>query len=132
MATVGTPEFTATLIDHVFEVWVWPEIRRRDLPLSRAEIRKVLVEIEPDKAPRILLNEEAELEATFVPKRAIAEGEGVTLEDLEHITDLRPVSVGPNSGWLVFARLGPREIVTFDFRYNKAKASGILQRSRDF
>jgi hypothetical protein len=132
MATLGTPEFAATLVNHVFEIWIWPEVRRRDLSLSRADIHKVLVELEPDKAPRILLNEEAQLEAAFVAKRAIAEGEEVTLEDIEHITDLRPVSVGPNSGWLVLARLGSQEIISFDFRYNRAKGSAIVRRAREF
>jgi hypothetical protein len=124
MATAGTPEFTATLIDHVFEIWIWPEVHRRGLQLNRADIRKVIVELEPGKAPRVLLNEKAELEAGFVAKRVIAEG--------EMVTDLRPVSIEPNSGWLVFARLGSREMITFDFRYNKARASAIVQRASEF
>lgn len=132
MATAGTAEFTSTLVDHVFELWLWPEVQRRDLPLDRAGIRKALVELEPGKAPRVLLNEEAELVAGFVPKRAIGEGEEVTLEDIERLTDLRPASVGPNSGWLVFARLGSQEMVAFDFRYNRARASAIIERAREF
>jgi hypothetical protein len=132
MATAGTPEFAATTIDHVFEIWIWPEVQRRNLSLSRTQIRKALVELAPGKAPRILLNDEAELVAGFVPKRTIAEGEEVTLGDIDRITDIRPLSVGADSGWLVFARIASQEIVTFDFRYNRAKALEIIKRAREF
>jgi hypothetical protein len=132
VATAGTDEFTSTLIDHVFDLWVSPEIQRRGLTFNRAGIRKVLVELEPGKAPRVLLNEEAELIAAFVPRRDIAEGADVTLGDIEHLTDLRPASIEPNSGWVVFARLGIREAIVFDFRYNRDRASHILTRAREF
>ena len=132
MDTAGTPEFTASIIDHVFEIWIWPEVQRRSLSLSRTDIRKAFVELEPGKAPRVLLNDETKLVADFIPKRTIAEGEDVTLGDIDSITDIRPLSVGADSGWLVFARLASQEIVAFDFRYNRAKALEIIKRAREF
>jgi len=132
MATAGTPAFAATTIDHVFEIWIWPEVRRRSLPLSRADISKALVELQPGTAPRVLLNDEAELVAGFVANRPIAEGDDVTLGDIERITDLRPLSVGPDSGWLVFARLGSQELIAFDFRYNRARARETIKRAQEF
>jgi HEPN domain len=132
MAAVGTEEFTRTLVDHVFELWVSPEVQRRGLTLHRADIRQVLVELEPGKAPRIFLNEEVQLTGNSIAKRDITEGEELTVEDIEQVTELRPLSVGPNSGWLVFMRLGFRELISFDFRYNKAKVSITLNRAREF
>jgi hypothetical protein len=127
-----TDEFTSTLINHVIEIWVEPELQRRGLMLSEFELRKVFVEIEPGSGPRVLLNDEVEFEATFVAKRPIEVGEAITLDDIELLTELHPVSVGPNSGWLAIARLGSRLVISFDFRYNKARSTALLNRAREF
>lgn len=132
MAAVGTEEFARTLVDHVFELWVSPEVQRRGLALDRPDIRKVLVELEPGEAARVFVNEEVQLVGTSIAKREIAEGEELTLEDVEEVTDLRPLSVGPNSGWLIIARLGFRELISFDFRYNKSRTSVTLARAREY
>jgi hypothetical protein len=132
VATAGTDEFSSTLINHVFELWVAPEVERRGLILTQLDIRKVLVELEPGRDARVLLNDEAELEVAFIPRRDIAEGEDVTLGDIEDLSGLRPASIGSNSGWIVFARLGDRGMVAFDFRYNRAHASAVLGRAREF
>lgn len=132
MAAIGTEEFSLTLVKHVFEIWVTPEVRRRGLANSESDIHKILVELEPGKAAHILLNDEVKLEGTFVAQRDIAEGEPVTLGDIQHLTDLRPIAVGQDSGWLVLIRLGDRIYISFDFRYNKAQVSGILKRAQEF
>lgn len=121
-----------TLINHVFELWVSPELAARGPGLTRADIRKVLVELEPGHAPRVVINEAVELLATIVATRAIAKGEAVTLGDIESITDLQPAAVGSNSGWLCFARVGPHEVVAFDFTYNRELASALVARAREF
>ena len=126
------PEFAATVVTHVFDLWVRPELKRRGLGLTRADIRKVVVEMDPDKPLRVLINDEAEIVGQATAKRDIAEGEEVTSADIEEITGLRPLAIGPNSGWICFLRYDDQEIVAFDFTYNRARAAALLDRAREF
>lgn len=38
----------------------------------------------------------------------------------------------PNSGWICYIHIGERELVTFDLRPNKAKASALLQKAKEY
>jgi hypothetical protein len=109
------PEFALTVINQIFDLWVVPELKRRGLSLTRANIRKVLVEMDPDKPLRVLINDEAEIVGKAIVKRDIAEGEEVTLTDIDELAELRPLTIGPNSGWICFVRFGNQEFVAFDF-----------------
>lgn len=125
-------EFGESAINQIFDIWVGPELGERGVQLSRESIRKVVVELEPGKAPRVLLNEEATISASFTAKRAIEPGEPVTADDIENLNDLRPDEVSPNSGWICFARIGQSEYVAFDFRYNRERALALLVRAGEF
>jgi hypothetical protein len=107
-------------------------MRQRGLTLDRADILKVLVELEPGKALRVFLNDEVQLVANFIAKREITEDEELMLEEVRDITNLRPLSVGPDSGWLVIARLGSQELISFDFKYNRSRTSVSLNLAREY
>jgi len=125
-------EFAANIVNQIFDLWVGPELAKRGLTLTRADISKVLVEMDPDKPLRVLINDEAELVADFVAKRDIAEGEEVTVADIDELANLRPVTIGSNSGWICFVRIGNQGFVAFDFTYNRARAAALLDRAREF
>jgi hypothetical protein len=125
--------FATGVINSVFDVWVRPELERRGLALDREAIRTVLVEIDPDKKyPRVLLNDEAPLTAEVGVTRDLACGEGVSEDDLDAVRGIRPTTIGPDSGYVCFARLKGIEYVDFDYRYNRGKVSGLLSRAREF
>lgn len=125
-------EFARNIVNQIFDLWVGPELARRGLTLTRADIRKVLVEMDPDKPLHVLINDEAELVADFVAKRDIAEGEEVTVADIDELANLRPLTIGLNSGWICFIRIGDQGFVAFDFTYNRARAAALLDRARAF
>lgn len=125
-------DFAANIVNQIFDLWVGPDLERRGLTLTRADIRKVLVELDPDQPLRVLINDEAELVASFVAKRDIAEGEDVTLADVDELANLRPLTIGSNSGWICFVRFGNQEFVAFNFTYNRARAGALLDRAREF
>jgi len=125
-------EFATNIVNQIFDLWVGPELEKRGLTLTRADISKVLVEMEPDRPLRVLINDEAQLVADLVTKRDIAEGEEVTVADIDELTNLQPLTVGLNSGWICFVRIGNRGFVAFDFTYNRARAAALLDRAREF
>jgi hypothetical protein len=125
-------EFASTLITQIFDLWVGPELKRRSLALTRADIRQVVVEMDPDKPLRVLINDEAKIVGRAVAKRELTNGEEVASSDIGEISGVRPFEIGPNSGWICFVRFGHQEIVAFDFTYNRARAAALLDRAREF
>ena len=126
------PEFAANAISQVFELWVNSELERRGVQLTRADIRKVVVEMRPDQAPEVLINDEATIESHATVRQTFQAGEPVMLDDIEQLDSLEPATVGADSGWICFARIGGNEYFAFDLRYNKARASALLDRAREF
>jgi hypothetical protein len=128
----GSP-FAANLINSIFDVFVLPEIDRRGLALSRFEIAKVTVELDPARPrPTVLINSEAEVVASVRVNRAVEQGQEITTADFDEVENLQPATVGPNSGWVCFAVIKGVEVVAFDFRYNKAQASALISRAEQF
>jgi hypothetical protein len=125
--------FAINLVNSIFELYVEPELIRRKLKLNRDEIRKVTVELSPDRPdPRVRLNDEAEIVAQVRFKRDVAEGEDVTAEDIGEIYAVAPSHVGPNSGYVCFAVVNGQQCIKFDFRYNKARVARLLLRAHEF
>jgi HEPN domain-containing protein len=125
-------DFGPNVIQQVFELWVLPEVQRRGLTLTRADINKVVVEMAPSEPVRVLINDEAAIVSAVRAKRAIEPGEAVTLDDIDEIADLKPHDIDENSGWICFLRWGGAEYVAFDFVYNRARAKVLLERARSF
>ncbi len=53
-------DFSTNLVNWIFELFVEPEITRRGLALDRDEVRKVVIELNPDRPhpPLVRLNDQ--------------------------------------------------------------------------
>jgi hypothetical protein len=121
------------LIDQMFTLWILPHIERSNLDVSRDQIVQAVVILHPNGAPEVLLNDQAELVAKAKVRGAVAAGEPVTTENVEQLSALRPANVPPNAGWIAFALLpGSGIMVAFDFRYNRDRATELLDRAQEF
>jgi len=115
----------------MFELWINPHATTCGVDVD--EIRQALVVLPPAGEPNVLLNDKATLTATCTARRDIACGEAVAGEDLEAVSDLRPFGIDPAAGWMAFASIpGHGLIVSFDFRYDKPRASEHLALARDY
>jgi hypothetical protein len=125
------PEFGNGLMQQIQELWVGPELIRRGMdPLT--PVAKGLI-VFPAKGPnRVLLDDEAALVAYARAARPIEEGEQVTAADLTKVEHMRPAEVDPDAGWVAFANVGDGRMIAFDFRRNRARASGLLDLADDF
>lgn len=120
------------LIEQIFELWVEPELERRGQEMARDEVTKVVVEFVPGQPIRVLLNDEAGITAQVRATREIKKGEPVTFADFDEINAIRPYEVGPDSGWVCFARIGDIQVVGFDFRRNRARAGKLLNLAQQY
>lgn len=121
------------LIDQMFTLWIVPHIEASNLDISRDQVVRALVVLHPNGAPEVMLNERAELPATVQVRDAVASGEPVTAENVEHVSGLRPAKIEPDAGWIAFAFLpGGGGMVAFDFRYNRDRAVELLMRASEF
>lgn len=125
--------FSRELIDQIFELWVIPKLTALGLDTARESVRKVLVEMDPDvRSPKVFINDDARLIGLARAKRNLLSGEQVTTDDIEHLQYLYPEEVGPNSGWICFARVGDQELASFNFHYNRQKSLDLVKRAEQF
>jgi HEPN domain-containing protein len=126
-------DFATNLVDSIFELYVIPDVLRRGLVLERDDIRKVVVELNPDRQhPLVWINDAAQIVARVRVNRDLAEGEDVRVQDIDEVHAVEPVHVGPNSGYVCFAILMGQQYIRFDFRYNKERVASLLTRAREF
>ena len=125
-------EFSATLLDQVFSLWVEPAVSERGLGLTRSDVVKALVAMAPSEVPKVYINDEVQLVAQVRATRSIQQGESVTLEDISGVEDLRPLDVDGNSGWIAFAKIGNEITIAFDFRRNRQTATLLVERATEF
>ncbi|MEU8208643.1 HEPN domain-containing protein [Micromonospora sp. NPDC049044] len=125
-------EFARNVVNSIFDVFVEPELSRRGLTLERDAITKVVVEIDPGrKHPRVWINDQAQI-SVQVRASKVEEGQSITEADVEEVIAVLPPDVGPNSGYVCLATIAGARYVTFDFRYNREQASGLIQRAEEF
>lgn len=130
----GFPEdFGSRVAASLMEIFWSPEIDRRGGAEAVGVLRKALAISPPGEPVRVYLNDEAKLVGQAVPRRAIAAGEPVTLEDISHIVDLYPFDVDEDAGWACLVVLPDgNQMVAFDFRRNRGRARGRLARADEF
>jgi len=125
--------------DHVMEIWFEPEIRRRQEQGSAQKpfpLRAAQVIIYPDNRPHeIRLNEEVQAIGHMKLKDSVTKNEGdpVYLHELEEVPSIHlPETADPNCGHFTLLLIGDRWYGSFDFRYNKGKASELLAVAEEF
>jgi hypothetical protein len=127
------PSFGESLFQHMWDLWVQPEIERRGSPATQESLTRVVVEMAPDGPVVVKLEDEAGIEASVVANRALAEGEEVFVEDITNVKFIRPADIDPNNGWICFARMASgHAMLAFDFTYNKQRAAALLERAGQF
>jgi hypothetical protein len=126
------PEIGVTLLDDAFRLWIEPAIVERGLGLSRAEVSKALVVMSPSEMPKVLINDEVRLIASFRAAGPIEKGQEVTLADIAGVESVHPADIDPNAGWLAFARIGDQISIAFDFRRNRLIAERLVERAAEF
>jgi hypothetical protein len=132
-ATSLPDNFSRNVVNSIFDVFIVPELARRNMALGRDDIRKVVVELDPDRRhPRVSINENAKIVAHISATREIAAGEQVTESDINEVFAVMPAEVGPNSGYVVFAIINGNQHIVFDFRYNKERVADLIARAREF
>gem|GEM_PF-6614570 len=92
----------------------------------------MVVELDPDRPPRVQINDEAKIVAHVQATRQIGAGEEVTEADFDEVLAVAHQDVGPNSGYVSFAVIQGKQYLRFDFRYNKQRVVGLLDRAREF
>lgn len=135
MAEIKSPsddEFATNVVNSVFDVFVTPELARRNLTIDQDEINEVVVEIDPDrKHPRVWINDQARI-SVQVKASAVESGAPIQEDDIEEVLAILPEGVGPNSGYVCLSTIKGRRYVRFDFRYNRERVTGLLDRAQEF
>lgn len=135
---VGTADEQASstamvTIEHMFQIWVEPELTRRGHTPDDLRVRKALVTLRRDQTPIVMINEEFELIVSARVTRALEEGEAVYAADLDEVAAIEPVGVDPDAGWITFFALPDgRLYLAFDFRYELGRSRGVLTRADQF
>lgn len=126
-------EFAANVLRSYDELFWQPEIQRRGGPEVTGPIRKALAILPPGQPVQVLLNDEAELVASFTATRDIKAGEPVMLEDCADIHDLQPAGVDEDSGWAAVLVLPDgRAMAAFDFRRNRGRGRRLLDLAEQY
>lgn len=113
----------------MFEVWITPELRRRN---SKEPVTKAIVEFGPGCDEVVRLNDEAGLILTATCNRDLTKGEDVRSGDIDDIS-ITPLEIRSNSGWMALAVLSDgRNIIAFDFRRNRERASKKIERAAEY
>jgi hypothetical protein len=77
----------------------------------------------------VWINQEARIVVQVRATRDLAPGKEMTESDFDEVYSVWPEAVGPNSGYVCFAILMDRQLVKFDFRYNKQRVSDLFSRA---
>jgi len=124
---------------HAMELWFEPEIRRRQQAGTAPQpfpLRAAQVILYADSRPHVVrLNEEIQAVGEMKLREGLTKlpGEPVYLSEIEEIPSIRlPDTEDPNCGHFTLFLLGDRWYGTFDFRYNRGKASELLTAAEEF
>lgn len=125
--------------EHAIEIWFEPEVRRRQqqgLAPKPFPLRAAQVIIYPDERPHeIRLNEEVQAAGEIKLKPGITKkaGDPIYLNELEGIPPISlPETADPNCGHFTLLLIGNEWYGSFDFRYNRGKASELIAAAEDF
>jgi hypothetical protein len=124
-------EWTASLLDQLFRIWVEPAIDERRAGVTRAEVTKALVVLSSTGSPRVQINEEVDLVAHIDVARPFEEGEPVTFSDINSIKRLRPREGDRDSAWVALAKFGDDFVIAFDFRRNRNAVRLLVERAKE-
>src|SRR3990172_12266630 len=121
---------------HAMKLWFEPQIQRRQEPGTAPEpytLHAAQVILYADGRPRqVRLNEEV-LPMKLVDGLSKVPGEPIHVIEMEEVQEIRlPPFADADCGHFTVIRLGDCWYGAFDFRYNKGKASELLEAAEEF
>jgi hypothetical protein len=128
----AAPVTAIAKIEHMFEICIEPELKRRGSMSEGLRVRKALVVLKRDQPRAVMINEEFELVVSARATRDIAEGEDIYVSDFDEAHSIKPV-VDEDAGWITFFAVPDgRLYLAFDFRYELGQSRGALARADEF
>lgn len=133
--TGWTEEHTQRVIQQALELWIQPEIARRQelgsIPRP-FELRAAQVIFDPDaEAVEVRLNDEVQIVGQFPAEGPLKKGDIIEVS-LETISGLMLTDQDPNAGHLTIHAAGGKWLLAFDFRRNAARIAKHLEVAREF
>ncbi|MGZ5551897.1 MAG: hypothetical protein ACXWE7_14035 [Nitrososphaeraceae archaeon] len=132
-------KFSTNLFNHVLEIWINPEIEKREIESripKNFQISKIQILIKPGEKPLVRFNDEvlAEIIAHLTPGvRKSVLGEPVYNNEIQKICKIQLTDKDdPDSGHLTMILLKNKWYIYFDFRMNKKKANARLEVGKEF
>lgn len=120
-------------IEHMFEIWIIPELEKRGISPNSLPISRGLVVLVRDQPAEVRINEEFELMASVRVTRDISKGEDIYASDFDDVHTVQPVNVDENAGWITFFSVPDgRFYLAFDFRYELGRSRGVLTRADEY
>lgn len=129
----AAPATAMVTIEHMFEIWIEPELKRRGVTPDDLRVGKALVVLKRNRPPVVMINAEFELVASVRVTRDMAEGEDIHASDFDEMRSIKPVGVDEDAGWITFFAVPDgRLYLAFDFRYELDRSRGVLARADEF
>lgn len=126
-------EFAQNTLQSMFDVFWNPEIERRGGVEATGPLLKALAILPAGQPAQILLNDEADLVLSVSATGPIERGDPVYADDLGEVSDLRPLRVDEDAGWVAFSVLPNGEyMLAFDFRRNRGIGRELLQLAQEY
>lgn len=139
MVTNIDPEFSNRAIQNIMDIFITPEVERRQgagtLPrpvnLSFAQV----ILFPDERQPLVRINEEVRAKSKIKYKPGISKKRGDPVYENE-IEAIEQVELGPHDdpdcGHIFIYFQGTSVFLSFDFRRNRALASGHIQRAKEY
>jgi hypothetical protein len=131
--TEAESEFAQNAFQSMFDVFWNPEIERRGGLEATGPLRKALAIMRTGRPVEVLLNDEADLVASASTTRPIERGDPIDADDIGEVSDLRPLRIDEDAGWIAFVVLpNGRGMLAFDFRRNRGRGRRLLQIASEY
>ncbi|MET9313069.1 HEPN domain-containing protein [Kribbella sp. NPDC003505] len=131
--TAEASDFAQNTFQSMFDLFWDPEIERRGGLEVTGPLRKALAIMRTDQPVEILLNEEADLVFTAEATGPINRGDPLYAEDIGNVSDLRPLRIDEEAGWVAYAVLpNGQGMLAFDFRRNRGRGRRLLHLAREY
>jgi len=128
-------EFNDNFFKHIAELYIDPEIKKRQKAATLPDgfvLYAVQVILNHDAPIEVRLNDEVDARVIGNFSREVADGEEISLDDLENIVDVQLTDRDPNAGHVTLLVHKGKWVGRFDFRYNASKSRGHIGAAREF
>lgn len=128
-------EFQDTFVQHIFDLWIKPEIRMR-------QEKSLLPDPYSFYAAQVIMNHDLPTEVRFDEEvhavvrgklqKPSTKGQQIALDELESLEEIALTDIDSNAGHMTIIAHRGRWIIRFDFRYNAARSRDHIKAAREF